>query len=84
MGFKTDRMSAQDRILNQFDRVLKNEKWKEKNDLKSQLENVPPPPPKRKVYDDDKPVYLPLYAMKYKIEDRIAKEEAKSAAKKKQ
>lgn len=79
MGFKTDRQSAQDRILNQFDRVLKNERWKEQNDLKSQIENVIPEPPKRKTYDDEIPVYLPLYATKYKIEAK----EAKKAANKK-
>jgi hypothetical protein len=39
MGFKIDKRSAQDRILNQFDRVLKNEKWEKQNDLKTQLEN---------------------------------------------
>jgi hypothetical protein len=32
MGFKTDRMSAQDRILKQFDRVIKNDKQREKNE----------------------------------------------------
>ena len=53
MGFKIDKRSAQDRILNQFDRVLKNEKWEKQNDLKTQLENITPEPPKRKIYDDD-------------------------------
>jgi len=73
MGFKIDKRSAQDRILNQFDRVLKNEKWEKQNDLKTQLENITPEPPKRKIYDDDTPVYLPLYATKYKIEEKNAK-----------
>ena len=40
MGFKIDKRSAQDRILNQFDRVLKNEKWEKQNDLKTQLGEV--------------------------------------------
>jgi hypothetical protein len=83
MGFKTDRMSAQDRILKQFDRVIKNDKQREKDDLKRQLEEIDvPKPPKPKVSKEDKPVYTPLYARKYKIEENKAKEDAKNKNKK--
>ena len=75
MGFKTDRMTAQDRILNQFDRVLKNEEWKERNSLKAQLEDLEKSKsiPKPKLPKEEKKVYLPIYALKYLIEEERAK-----------
>lgn len=79
MGFKTDRMSAQDRVLNQFDRVLKNEKYKEKESLKDQLEKLEKEKPlKTTLNTEEKVFYTPLLAAKYRMEETQAKKEAKN------
>ena len=78
MGFRIDKASAQDRILNQFDRVIKNDKQREKDDLKKQLEDMEKASTtKRRAYDEDKPVFLPSYAIKYKMEAKDAKKNKK-------
>jgi hypothetical protein len=74
MAFRTDRKTAQDRILDQFDKVIKNDKRREKDDLKSQLENLKTTTvyqPKKQ--EEEQPVFIPSYALKYKIENKEKK-----------
>ena len=72
MGFRTDRMTAQDRILNKFSRVLKEEANAEKerlslkNQLK-QLEQKEHVPVKKK---EEEVRFVPIFAVKNKIDSK--------------
>jgi hypothetical protein len=75
MGFKTDRMSAQDRILSKFDKILKSEKYNEKQNLKEQLEQLEKEKNTPKPKQEEQPMYIPTFAVKYKMEENELKKQ---------
>jgi hypothetical protein len=73
MGFKIDRMTAQDRILSKFDKIIKSEKHKEQESLKEQLQKLEVEKNLPKSKKEEKAVYIPIFDLQYKIENKNKK-----------
>jgi hypothetical protein len=73
MGFKIDRMTAQDRILSKFDKIIKSEKRKEQESLKEQLEKLEAEKIAPKAKKEEKAMYVPIFDLQYKIENKNKK-----------